>query len=307
MTVPETTSPPANHHRRTFWAATGFFLFCALFLGLYWLAWGRFHKRTDDAYVNGNLIVLTPQEPGIVISILADNAELVEEGDPVLQLDPHDFTIAFEKAEAELGESVRLVSQMFFKVEELKAKKEVSELQVMKAQLDYNHRAALVEDAGVSREDYEHSEIALLSAIASLNETEQELAGSIARIANTTVATHPLVQQAKSVLRDAFLALHRCTVLAPARGIITQRKAQVGQWVMPNDPLMALVPLDQMWVDANFREVDLKNFRIGQPVSLFADMYGRRKKFHGKILGLKSRNGKCLFRFTASKCHGQLD
>lgn len=130
-----------------------------------------------------------------------------------------------------------------------------------------------------------------MSAIALLMQTEKELESAVAQIENTTIATHPLVEQAKASLRSSFLSLHRCTVLAPVRGIVTQRKAQVGQWVVSNDPLLALVPLDQIWVDANFREVDLKNFRIGQPVSLFADMYGRRKKFHGKLVGLNPGTG----------------
>ena len=291
MTVAEEKPPITKNHRRALWIATVIFLFCALIFLVYWLVWGRFHESTDDAYVNGNLIMLTPQEEGIVVSILADNAQLVEEGQPIIELDRHDFEIRLGKAGAELANSVRSVTQMFLKVEELKAKKQVSESALIRAQLDYDHRAALVADAGVSREDFEHSETTLLAALSSLLEVDKELSGAEALVENTKVATHPSVELSKSALRSAFLALHRCTVLAPARGIVTQRRAQVGQRVKSNEPLLSLVPLDQIWIDANFREVNLKNFRIGQPVTLFADMYGRRKKFHGKIVGLNPGSG----------------
>jgi membrane fusion protein (multidrug efflux system) len=120
---------------------------------------------------------------------------------------------------------------------------------------------------------------------------DKELLGAIAEVENTTVATHPKVDQAKAAFRKAFLALHRCTVRAPTYGIITLRKAQLGQWVKAQDPLLSLVPLDEIWVDANFREVSLKNLRIGQPVELFSDMYGRWKKFHGQVVGLNPGTG----------------
>jgi membrane fusion protein (multidrug efflux system) len=112
-----------------------------------------------------------------------------------------------------------------------------------------------------------------------------------AEVQGTTIATHPKVERAKSELRKAFLELHRCVVKAPAKGIISNRKAQVGQWVMKEDFLMALIPLNEIWVDANFREVNLKHLRIGQPVEVKADMYGGDVKFHGKVQGLNGGTG----------------
>jgi Multidrug resistance efflux pump len=291
VTEPEPTALPKNNHRRAIFIASAVFLFCLISVFLYWLIWGRFHERTNDAYVNGNFIMITPQEPGIVVSIFADNAQRVEEGQPILELDRHDAEIALNHAKARLGSSVRSVNQLFFKAEELRAKKEEYEARLIRAQLDYDHRAALVADASVSREDYEHSETALLGALAALLEVEKELSRASAQVEKTSVSDHPFVQEAKASLQKAFLSLHRCLVLAPATGIVTQRKAQVGQWVLANEPLIALVPLEQIWVDANFREVDLQHVRIGQPVSLFADMYGRRKKFQGKVVGLNPGTG----------------
>jgi len=278
-------------HRRAIWICSFIFILCALIFAIYYLAYARFHESTDDSYVNGNMIMLTPQISGIVTTILADNTQLVEVGQPLIELDKHDYEIDLQKAKADLAETVRDVCSMFIKVQELEAKKKSAQADLLRAKLDYQHRKALVVDASVSREDFEHSQTTLSSAFAYLKEVEQELGSAIAKVDQTTVETHPLVEQQKSALRSAFLALHRCTVRSPARAIVTQRKAQVGQWVSASSALLSLVPLDQIWVDANYREVSLKNLRIGQPVELFSDMYGRFKKFHGKVVGLNPGTG----------------
>jgi membrane fusion protein (multidrug efflux system) len=291
---PEKPAPPPNHNgrnKRLTWIVCVIFLFCILLYAVYWFIWAQFEESTDDAYVVGNMIMVTPQQEGIVTQLLADNTQLVGEGHPLVEIDRHDYEIALSSAEANLAETVRLVVQMFIRVEELESKMEVSEANLIRAMQDHEHRRALVEDGGVSREDFEHSETSLEAAFASFDEVGRQLEGAYAEIENTTVATHPRVQQAKAQLRKAYLGLHRCTVLSPTHGIITQRKAQVGQWVQASDPLMALVPIDQIWVDANFREVSLKNLRIGQPVTMFADMYGRGLKFHGKVVGLNPGTG----------------
>jgi membrane fusion protein (multidrug efflux system) len=278
-------------HQKVWWIATAFFLLLALGWGGYWLIWGQYTETTDDAYVNGNMITITPQEEGIVTTILADNTELVEAGQVLVQIDTHDYEIAFERAKADLADTVRSVCEMFIKVGELSAKKRVAEAELLRATLDYNHRLALVGDQSVSLEDFEHSETTRFAAEARLQEVGKELERAEAEVRHTTVINHPKVRQAKAGVRKAFLALHRCKVRAPTRGIVTQRRAQVGQWVRAFDPLMALIPVDQIWVDANFREVSLKNLRIGQPVKLIADMYGSEVKFQGKVVGLNPGTG----------------
>ena len=284
--------PVKKKHYRQIWIGTIlFFLLIGVgWLG-YWLIWGQFRETTDDAYVNGNMIIVKPFEEGIIVSVLADNAQRVEKGSVLVELNPHDFEIALERSKAELGASVRDVVQMFLKTEELQSKIRVFESQVIRARLDYEHRADLVSDGSVSREDFEHSETDLMQATAALEETQKEWAEAVAEIQNTTPFTHPRVEMAKAKVKQTYLALHRCKVLAPVSGIITQRKAQVGQWVGASEPLMALVPLEEIWVDANFREVELKNIRIGQPVSLVADMYGHDTVFRGRIAGLNPGTG----------------
>ena len=257
----------------------------------YWIVWGQFREKTNDAYVNGNMIIVKPFEEGIVVSILTDNAQMVEKGQPLVELNRHDFEIDLQKATADLADSVRAVVKMFIKTDELRSKIQVFEAKVVRARLDYEHRANLVSDGSVSQEDFEHSETELAGAVAALSETEKEWAEAVAEIQNTTPFTHPKVEMAKAVVKRAFLNLHRCTILAPVSGIIGQRTAQVGQWVGAADPLMALVPLEEIWVDANFREVELKHLRIGQPVELIADMYGHETVFRGKVAGLNPGTG----------------
>jgi membrane fusion protein, multidrug efflux system len=284
-------SKPKSRHRFITWMLILFFILCGVIYLVYWLFWGQFSESTNDAYVNGNMIMITPQVDGIVTMILADNTQLVEAGHPLVEIDPHDYEIAFGKAKAELAESVREVVQMFIKVDELEAKLEVNMATLIRTSLDYQHRLELVDDGSVSLEDFEHSETALSASFAALVEVEKELKGARSQVVNTTVATHPKVEQAKAFVRKAFLSLHRCCVCAPTGGIVTQRRAQVGQWVNADDPLMALVPIEEMWVDANFREVSLKHLRIGQPVEIISDMYGRGMKFHGNVVGLNPGTG----------------
>lgn len=285
------SEPKKQRHKKVLIGAIIFFILCGALYAIYWGMWGQFKESTDDAYVNGNMITITPQIEGIVTTILTDNTQLVEAGQILVELDSHDYEIAFEKSKADLADTVRQVVQLFLKVDELDAKREVNQAHLMRASLDYKHRTELVADGSVSREEFEHSETAFYAAYFSLAEVMKELQAAQAEVENTSIATHPKVEQAKAALQKDFLSLHRCKVLAPTRGIITQRKAQVGQWVKSEDPLMALVPIDEMWVDANFREVDLKNLRIGQPVKLVSDMYGDKMAFHGHVIGLNPGTG----------------
>lgn len=291
-----TQAPPVNPNlakRRKLGVliASGVFAIFGLVYLIYWVGWGRFIESTDDAYVNGNMILLTPQIPGIVTTILADNTQLVEQGQPIVLIDTHDYEIELERTKANLAETVREVIQLFAKVDEQQATVEARKADLLRAKLDYDHRDALIALGGVSKEDLEHSETTLFSSYALLMQAQAMFEAAYAEVQDTTIPTHPKVMQAKSDLKDAFLKLHRCTVLSPVKGIVSQRKAQVGQHVEPQDTILAIIPLDQIWVDANFREVQLENLRIGQPVELKADMYGSDMSYHGTIVGLNPGTG----------------
>jgi len=234
--------------------------FLALGVGvfLYWLYIWRFEEKTDDAYVHGNQVVITPQISGFITTITVDDTEIVKKGRILITLDTTDNELALEKAENNLAQTVRNVVGLFQRVGELKAAKEMRKSEMIKAAQDFTHRKNLVKSGAVSKEEFEHSESFLISAIAGIIFAEHKLRAAMAEVENTTIETHPLVDGAKEVYRQAFVNLSRCKVRAPVHGMVARRRAQVGEAIGPNDPLMVVVPLDQIWVDANYKEVNLK-------------------------------------------------
>lgn len=262
---------------------------CAWFA--YWLFYGRFHQYTDDAYVDGNNVVLTPQVPGIVISFSIIDADYVTKNRVLVELDKTDARIALDKALADLGSAVRSVMQMFEQAKQYKATLAMRKAEFIKAAQDYEHRKNLVDEGGVSLEDFEHAVAELQSNFADLIATEHQYIAALAQIENTTVETHPLVDQAKNQVRDAFVFYQRCTIKAPVSGLVAQRTVQVGQRVEKGQSLMAIVPLDQMWVTANFKETQLSKMRVGQPADIDSDIYGRKVKFRGNVAGIGGGTG----------------
>ncbi len=287
------TIPPENHHKRNKAVLITALIFIVLGLGwfAYWWAYGRFYQFTDDAYVDGNNVILTPQVPGIVESFSAMDADFVPEGRILVELDKTDPRIALEKAIADLGSSVRDVMGMFEDEKKYAAMVQMKKAEFVKAAQDYEHRKNLVDDGGVSLEDFEHSEAALRANFADLMATEHQYIAAVSAIENTTVDTHPHVEQMKAKVRDAFVFLQRCTIKAPVSGIVAQRTVQVGERVKEGQPLMAIVPLDQMWVTANYKEVQLTKMRVGQPVHITSDIYGSSIVYPGIIAGIGGGTG----------------
>ncbi|CCB88929.1 HlyD family secretion protein [Simkania negevensis] len=266
-------------------------LFAGLVVLALWLFYYRFIEYTDDAYVSGNLVELTPQVAGIIASINVDNTDYVEEGQVLIELDKTDYIFALEKSCNELAETVREVVQMFLKVEELEAQLQVKEAELMKAEQDYENRVNLVNIGAVSTEEFEHVEAALKSARASAKETYHTLQAAYAQVQGTTVRTHPLVRKGAQQVKDDWVSLRRCEIVSPVNGYVSQRVAQLGEWVNLAEPLLAIVPLDELWVDANFKETQLSDFRIGQDVKLRADLYGWRVTYQGKVIGINPGTG----------------
>lgn len=295
----EVTAQPApvdsnhNHARRKrfiIWFVV-ITLLLALVVFIYWFFWWRFEVNTQDAYVSGNMVTLTPQIPGIVTAIYADNTQMVQEGDILVELDRTDMTIALQLSEANLGETLRTVVQMFERVTELKASVEVQRALLINAVQDYEHRSATLHSGAVSLENYQRSVAVMKSTEATLEMTEAQLAEAVAAVQNSTVLTHPLVKGAMDSVRNAWVQLQRCRIVSPATGLIAQRSVQVGWQVGVGMPLLAIIPLDQMWVDANYREVDLANMRIGQKTRLTADLWGGDVVYHGYVVGLPGGTG----------------
>jgi membrane fusion protein, multidrug efflux system len=289
MTLPA----PANNHSRDKAILTTILIF--LVLGAtwftYWWVWGRFHESTDDAYVDGNNVVLTPQIPGIVTSFSAIDADYVPKGRILVELDKIDASIELSRTIADLGNTVRKVAQLFEQAKQYEEMTKVKRAEFIKAAQDYEHRKNVIGIGGVSLEDFEHAEAALKSSFSDLAATEHLFLSTFALVENTTVADHPMVDQAKNALRDAFVFYQRCTLKAPVSGIVAQRTVQVGEQVQIGQPLMAVVPLDQMWVTANFKEVQISHMRVGQPVKIFSDTYGREVIFDGVVAGIGGGTG----------------
>ncbi len=270
--------------------ATVFVLLAAGY-GAYWWFIGRFAETTTDAYVAGNIVGVSAQVSGTVVAIDADATDRVRQGQPLVQLDATDTRIALQRAEAALGETVREVRQMFDNVGRLKAVVSLRQAELARAREDLARRSRLVASHAVSREDFQHAQVAYDSAQAALRVAQHELQSAAALVAGSTVEHHPLVEEAEARLREAYVAWVRRVVVAPVSGYVAKRGVQVGQRVAPGVLLMAVVPLNQLWVDANFKESQLSDIRIGQPVTMSSDLYGSSTTYHGRVLGIGAGTG----------------
>jgi membrane fusion protein (multidrug efflux system) len=259
--------------------------------GAYWDTVARHYESTDDAYVNGDLVQITSEVPGTVIELKADDTQSVQDGQSLLKLDPVDAEVAMGNAEANLGRAVRQVRTLFATVEQLRAQITNREIALKRVQDDYRRRSGLSKDGAVSSEELSHSRDDIVQMQAALNEARQQLNATLAQIDSTTVDNHPQVLAAEGAVRDAALSLRRTEIRAPVAGVVARRSVQVGQHVAAGTPLMAVVPLDDVWVDANFKEVQLADMRVGQAVELRADVYGHGTVYHGKLVGLAAGSG----------------
>ncbi len=276
--------------------------------GLSWFAWhmlvGRWHEDTDDAYVQGNIVTIAPQTTGTVVSILADEGARVEAGQPLVQLDPNDARVAFEQAEANLAGTVRQVRGLFNAVDAGEADLRAREVAVKQARADVARRAGLVAEGAVSAEELAHARAQLDAAEAALSSARGQLSRSRALVDDTTVMKQPQVEAAAAQLRQAYLNLQRGAILAPISGHLAKRSVQLGQRVQPGTTLMTVVPLDQVWVDANFKETQLRDMRIGQPVELVSDVYGDDVRYTGRIASIGLGTGSAFALLPAQNASG---
>ena len=279
-------------------------LIAAVTYGLYYFLDARFHVDTDDAYVNGNVVQITPQVTGTVVAVNADNTQTVKMGEPVVVLDPADARIALQQAEANLAQTVRRVHGLYVDDDQYRADVAQRQSDLSKAHDDLQRRLATGMTGAVSDEEISHARDALRSARAALDSAQQRLASNRALTMNTTIERHPDVLASAAKVRDAYLAYARNTLPAPVTGYIAERSVQVGQRVSPGTPLMSVVPLEQVWIDANFKEWQLRNIRVGQPVLLTADVYGSSVSFRGKVVGFSPGTGSALALLPAQNATG---
>lgn len=296
---------PANGKRRR---ALLILLTIVLVLGGAWLAYyllvARWHQDTDDAYVQGNIVSITAQTPGTVVAIHADDGMRVKAGQVLVQLDPNDARVAFEQAEANLAATVRQVRGLYSSVDAAQADIAAREVAVAQARADVARRSGLVASGAVSSEELAHAQAQLKVAEAALSAAGGQLSRSRALVDATTVASQPQVQAAAAQLRKAYLDLQRAAIVAPIDGYVAKRSVQLGQRVQPGGPLMAVIPLEQVWVDANFKETQLRNMRLGQPVTLTADAYGDDVTFDGTLVSLGLGTGSAFALLPAQNASG---
>jgi membrane fusion protein (multidrug efflux system) len=298
-------SEPASGKRKVLLALLGAaVVVSAAAYGAWYLTYARFHESTDDAYVSGNLVQLTPQVSGTVVAVNADDTQIVRAGDPVVMLDNADAKIALGNAEATLGQIVRQVSGLYVNNDFYAATIAQRQADLARAQQDLHRREAVADTGAVSSEDIAHARDTVALAQAALDAARQQSAANHALTDRTTIEQHPNVLAAASKVRDAYLAYARNVLPAPVTGYVARRSVQVGQRVSPGTPLMAIVPLDGVWVDANFKESQLRNMRIGQPVTLTADVYGGKVKYHGRVVGFSAGTGSAFATLPAQNATG---
>ena len=267
--------------------------------GWHW-ANGRHVETTDNAYVAGNVVQITPQIGGTVVSIAADDTDYVKAGQLLVKLDPADARVALEQAEAQLAQTVREVRTLYANNATLKAQVSLRSADLARAQADaaraqddVNRRAPLMASGAAGKEEFQHATAQLAAAKSTVAAAQsavlaaqEQLAASQTQTEGTSIEQHPNVVRASARVREAYLAVQRAQLVAPLDGHVAKRGVQVGQRVQAGAPLMTLVPLNDLWVDANFKESQLKTLRIGQPAELEADVYGTKVVYHGTVTGL---------------------
>jgi membrane fusion protein (multidrug efflux system) len=312
------TPPPNNKRRRALTALAAVVVLAGAGWGAYeWLV-ASHYESTDNAYVQGNVIQITPQIGGTVMSIMADDTDLVKAGQPLVQLDPADAKVALDQAEAALAQAVRQVRTLYANNGSLAAQVTLRQSDIVKAQSDIaraqedlKRRQALSGNGAVSKEELDHAETTLANAKSALAAAQagvvaarEQLASNQSLTEGTSVAEHPSVLAAAAKVREAYLATQRVAMPAPVDGYVAKRTVQLGQRVAAGTPMMSIVPLNQVWVDANFKEVQLRNIRIGQSVKLTADLYGKKVEYDGRVAGLGVGTGAAFALLPAQNATG---
>lgn len=272
--------------------------------GAYWGLHGRYHIETDDAYVAGHMVAITPLTGGTVSTVMVDDTDFVKTGQVLVKLDPADAELAYQRARAALADAVRSTRGATFSADSAAAQVAAREIDLQKAEGDLARREKLVGTDAVTPEDLAHARDAVAAARAALDVANRNRSTARAQVLDSPIAEQPKVAQAAAALKEAYLARKRNTVVAPVDGYVARRSVQVGQRVAAGTPMMAVVPLREVWVDANYKEVQLDRVRIGQPVKLEADLYGGKIEYTGKVAGVSAGTGSAFSLLPAQNATG---
>ncbi|MFQ1047296.1 EmrA/EmrK family multidrug efflux transporter periplasmic adaptor subunit [Avibacterium paragallinarum] len=279
-------------------------LILAVIAGLYWFFFVRNYEETEDSYVAGNQVMISAQVSGNVRQIKVDNMDFVHAGDVLLVLDDTDLKLNFAQAQDNLASAVRQIEQLGFTVKQLQAMLNAKLTALNKAKGDLQRREQLAKTGSIDKESLQHAKEAVALAEADWQATQNQLAANQALLKGLPLREQPEVKKAVSALTLAWLNLQRSQILSPVAGYVARRSVQVGQKVAAGSPLMAVISTQQMWLDANFKETQLRKMRIGQPVKVVFDLYGDDVKFDGKVSGIEMGTGSAFSLLPAQNATG---
>ncbi|MFS7252135.1 multidrug efflux MFS transporter periplasmic adaptor subunit EmrA [Rahnella rivi] len=283
---------------------TGIFIIIAIAYLFYWLLVLRHFESTDDSYVAGNQVQIMAQVSGSVTGVNFDSTDFVKKGDVLVTIDPTDAEQAFERSKTALANSVRQTHQVIINGKQYQANIALRQTQLQQAQTDLKRRVVLGNVDAIGREELQHARDAVDTAKAQYDVAVQQYNANQAMILDTPVDKQPQVLQAAAQVRDAWLALQRTKVRSPIDGFVSRRAVQIGQQINSSTALMAVVPAHHIWVDANFKETQLANMRIGQAATVVSDMYGDDVKYHGKVVGMDMGTGGAFSLLPAQNATG---
>ena len=295
-----------KENKRTLWMIIATIIIVLLFVayGVYWFLVLRFQEYTDDAYVSGLQIPIVAQTTGNVTQVNFENTDLVKAGDVLVVLDKTNAQLAYEQAKHDLASTVRKTKELYINGDQYQAQIQQNRVSLAQAQKDYQRRTALGRSGTISKEDLQHSQEAVQLAQAALDISIQQYNANRALLRNTALKNQPAVQQAADSVRSAWINLQRTEIKSPMTGYVSRRNVQVGSQVSSQSSLMAIVPVQPVWVDANFKETQLENVRIGQPVTINSDFYGSNVSYKGTVVGLDMGTGSAFSLLPAQNATG---
>jgi len=300
-TVPE---PSQGKRRKILILIALIFLAIGVVWAVFWILVLSERERTDDAYVNGNKVVISSQVSGTVIAVLTDDTQRVDAGQVLVKLEPIDAETALARSASALAQAVRQVRQQRDTAGQYDSMIASRRLELKRAEADLAKRQPLLAEAAIAPEEVRHARESVELARAALTQAERQSTAAHALVDGVGVEDNPAVLQAKAAYRDAWIAAQRNAVVAPVAGYVAERSVQLGQHVEAGQALMTVIPLRALWVDANFKEVQLRNLRLGQPAAVRSDLYGGSFIYHGHVQGMAAGTGAAFALLPAQNASG---
>ena len=295
---------PNGKRRRILTIVAGVFAVLGILWFVLWYVVLSERERTDDAYVSGNQVAVTSQIAGTVVGVYANNTDLVSAGEVLVRFDPTDAQTALNRAASALAQSVRQVRQQRAMAGQYTALVASRQIELSRAEADLARRSPLVAEQAIASEEVRHAEETVVMAHANLSAAQSQADAARALVDGVSVRDNPAVQAAAAAYRDAWVNASRNAIVAPVAGFVALRAVQLGQRIQPGTPLLSVVPLQHLWVDANFKEGQLRNLRLGQPTEVRTDLYDGDVIFHGKLIGMAAGTGAAFSLLPAQNASG---